>query len=449
MRIGPGYRDGWLCFVAGVTPRSLTRRSLADYAGATDLLCAVTRRRPGTAPSASAPSTRKVAPESFTRTPAADGCAGADQARAGHRGGLEPGVDSPPSRSPRRQCPPRRSRRGGSRPPGRSRARRAEAPLGDVGEVPRPARVEHRAGQVGVAAGNQIDEAPGERDRDEGEHGDRSQRQRFRAIDPPCWGQLAESRQGSPTATAAPTGSTIAAPTSAPKRPAAKTQRLTRPLRRRTPATATAPAHRLFPSRVALSPAATPTGTITANSASSSLPIPKKRTPKIGFGPSRESFVSCGAGDDVDRVGDHGDRAGDRQRPPASDAAERERRKGRRPEARPAGPRRAALGSIAAPASSINGMIREGEREPGHAPPGAPTGNASDDEQRPRSRRAGTRSRPGPRRVRDRRHALGQVLDRAGVDLPLRPDRLDRPSRSGTGSPSRRRIVGAMSVERT
>ena len=73
-------------------------------------------------------------------------------------------------------------------------------------------------------------------------------------------------------ATAAPTGSTIAAPTSAPKRPAAKTTAA------RTTDSQEGDGRSFvagFPSggpRVSAAPTAT--GTITANSASSSFPIP-------------------------------------------------------------------------------------------------------------------------------------------------------------------------------
>ena len=99
-----------------------------------------------------------------------------------------------------------------------------ESPLGDVGEVARSAGVEHRAGQVGVAAARRGRSGRASaratkgvairRDRDAADV--RLERSGAR---------LRKADRSSEPATAAPTGSTIAAPTSAPKRPAAEDER--------------------------------------------------------------------------------------------------------------------------------------------------------------------------------------------------------------------------------
>ena len=91
------------------------------------------------------------------------------------------------------------------------------------------------------------------------------------------------------TVAAAPAGNVIAAPTSAPKRPGAKT----RTAASTATATAIATARRGSRGASAVTAGAAPEQQERARCvASSSLPIPKKRTPKAGFGPSSERAVS-------------------------------------------------------------------------------------------------------------------------------------------------------------
>src|SRR3954462_14614500 len=70
MRIGPGYRYRWVVLVAEVTTRSFTPSGLTHYTGNYGSLCACAQAKARVAPRASDPSTRKVAPESLTSTPA-------------------------------------------------------------------------------------------------------------------------------------------------------------------------------------------------------------------------------------------------------------------------------------------------------------------------------------------------------------------------------------------
>src|SRR4051794_36362245 len=69
MRIGPGYREAWLWLVAEVTPSSIPRLGLTDYAGNYGSIPACAQAKASVAPRARLPSTRKVAPESLTSTP--------------------------------------------------------------------------------------------------------------------------------------------------------------------------------------------------------------------------------------------------------------------------------------------------------------------------------------------------------------------------------------------
>ena len=155
-------------------------------------------------------------------------------------------------------------------------------------------------------------------------------------------------------ATAAPTGSTIAAPTSAPKRPAAKTSAAPAPPRRRN-------GHdrrgAVAGARGGQCRARPRSGTSTASIASSSLPIPKKRDPEPGVRPEqRERGQRRARRSRRSRTATTRDRAGDRQRRTSLaaraqvSAGQRRRRRARRSAARPAAP-----GSIAAPSSSISG----------------------------------------------------------------------------------------------
>ena len=93
-----------------------------------------------------------------------------------------------------------------------------EAALGDIGEIVEATGVQHRAGQVGVGAGDEVDQRRGmPGPRTAAAMTSSAARRRRAAI--------------TAAATAAPTGKTIAAPTSAPKLPAAKIEAKRRPTR--------------------------------------------------------------------------------------------------------------------------------------------------------------------------------------------------------------------------
>ena len=107
-----------------------------------------------------------------------------------------------------------------------------ESALGDVGEVAEAAGVENRAGQVGVGPGSEVDQS------------EQARTANGAAITSSACAGGAAPRAAA--ATAAPSGRTIAAPTSAPKRPAAKTNAQGEPMPRKA-----APAPRRKPWREA------------------------------------------------------------------------------------------------------------------------------------------------------------------------------------------------------
>src|SRR3954453_18985125 len=69
MRISPGYPLDWLCLVAEVTPQARTHMGYPNYADFYGSVGACDHAKARAAARAMQPSTRKVAPESFTRTP--------------------------------------------------------------------------------------------------------------------------------------------------------------------------------------------------------------------------------------------------------------------------------------------------------------------------------------------------------------------------------------------
>src|SRR3954454_17312224 len=69
MRIWPGYPLDWLCLVAEVTPQARTRMGYANYADFYGSVGACDHAKARAAARAMEPSTRNVAPESFTSTP--------------------------------------------------------------------------------------------------------------------------------------------------------------------------------------------------------------------------------------------------------------------------------------------------------------------------------------------------------------------------------------------
>ena len=181
------------------------------------------------APRASDPSTRKVAPESFTSTPTATAAQAPIKPARAIGAGREPGVDPAPPDDAARIPPARRSRRGVAGRLGEIVGGEPRRRCGDVGEITGAAGVEDGARQVRVPARNQIDEGE-----------ERPAAMKGKAIaattaaDPLCDSGLGQARKArdpaaANRATAAPTGSTIAAPTSAPKRPRAKTTAATTP----------------------------------------------------------------------------------------------------------------------------------------------------------------------------------------------------------------------------
>ena len=167
----------------------------------------------------------------------------------------------------------------------------------------------------------------------------RGQRQRARRRRRSAIARRRSSPSASTAAVAAPTPSTIAAPTSAPKRPGRERRGGER---RATPTNQRRGRARARAGRVS-SQAPVPTSVSVVRIASSSLPMPKKRTPAPGFGPSTESDGERRAGDHVDRVGGDGE---PRRRAPAPRsrrstrsaaaraAARRARRRAPRPPAR-------------------------------------------------------------------------------------------------------------------
>ena len=207
-------------------------------------------------------------------------------------------------------------------------------------------------------------------------------------------------------------------------------------------------------SRLSRSPrgsaAPTPSGISTASTASSSLPIPKKRSPRPGSGPSSDAPVRAEPSDHVDRVGAHRDRAGDRQRAPAARraaasgrpaAARRSRRSAARPAA--AGLERGA-DEAAAPA---------GRRPRGRAGSSAAAGAARGAQGQPPRRAAIQISRfcttTGPRRSAVTAEPVARGREIVGTSsLALAADRLAA-HLVGTAIPRRSRIVGAMSVAST
>ena len=148
-----------------------------------------------------------------------------------------------------------RSRRGGWLPPGRSRARRARVGAGRrrpgrplrlrrapnaSGERCRRKRGQSRQGRPEQGKGWRSGPRPGRRRPVVSFEG---------SWVPGCAKASRFARSSEAAATAAPTGSTIAAPTSAPKRPAPKTMEATTPAERKAPI-ARLPGHPLAPAAV-------------------------------------------------------------------------------------------------------------------------------------------------------------------------------------------------------
>ena len=155
---------------------------------------------------------------------------------------------------------------------------------------------------------------------------------------PPAQGPTSARARGrrrapSSAATAAPAGNTIAAPTSAPKRPAANTTAVTAARRRgRRPRR---PARRADvrgrPGAVSAAP--TPTGITHRQRGLELVADAEEAHPQPRIGAQQRLRGQRRAGDDVDRVGAERDRAGDRKRLPAAAQIERQRGQRRRPQA--------------------------------------------------------------------------------------------------------------------
>ena len=284
--------------VISVTASSDTRRERPDYAGIYGSL----PHQSGFYGSSAAPAPRRRRGRRPGRVRPASGRSRLSRSRGRPRAPLRrrrPGPPAPPERAAARRrfastastatAMPTTTiqKRGLPAAWAKSCAEQLEAPLSDVGEVPGSPGVEHRAGQVGVAAGDQVDEASATRASDAAQ---RSPPRRSRARR--CSARTSPSRQGRPRRR--------------PRRPGARSPRQRRrrsaPRRRRLrprspPPTERshrgAPAHRPSPAAVGAQSRSDPHGHHHRDQdASSSLPIPKKRTPKIGFGPSSDSFVS-------------------------------------------------------------------------------------------------------------------------------------------------------------
>ena len=152
--------------------------------------------------------------------------------------------------------------------------RDVEAPLDDVHQLARRVGRQHRARQVGVAARDDVD-------RRKRRHRQRGHEQR----DTTAARRLMPPGSDASTAAAAPAPSVITPPTSAPSRPAPMTTAASKQMK----ANRTGPMR----SRLPASSAPAPSSTIDASRiASSSLPMPKKRAPKPGFGPASERTMS-------------------------------------------------------------------------------------------------------------------------------------------------------------
>ena len=173
MRIGPGYRYCWLCLVAGVTPRSLTRAGLSALRGL--LRIRAWRLCPGEGQSGAQGERsehRKVAPESLTSTPTATAAqAPIRPARANGAGRARrrSGATGDPATAITGDDDPEEGVAGRL---GEIVRGELEAALRDVGEVARTAGVEHRARQVRVAARDQVDQGErGQGDQGGGDQG--------------------------------------------------------------------------------------------------------------------------------------------------------------------------------------------------------------------------------------------------------------------------------------
>ena len=165
--------------------------------------------------------------------------------------------------------------------------RELQAALGDVGEVAEAAGVEDRAGEVGVGAGDEVDEREQRQDRERSGDATRAPR-----------GAAAPAT--ATAATAAPTGNTIAAPTSAPKRPAAKTKAANRPTARN----AAARAARREPRGEARQPRPGSGDDQHREQRLELVADPVEADAQAGVRPEQRERGQRRAGDDVDRVGE-------------------------------------------------------------------------------------------------------------------------------------------------
>ena len=288
------------------------------------------------------PMIRKVAPESLATTPRTTAPA-APRTRPRQRRALEQGPRMRRGRCTHAITASENQNRVWpvARPKllAESRRRRSNTSASSSG----PPASKHRAAQVRVAAGDQVDQR---QDR-QPDHGGRDQRR----------------------APAASCAARPAPPAPPPRRPLGtrsprrRRRRSARP--RRSPPPEPPAARKAIAAARGLGDLAAealprgrarrpmPTGISTARIDSSSLPIPKKRTPRPGFGPEQRARGEAGAGDHVDRVGADRDRAGDRER---AQPGQQQRQRGERRRSQPDDqPLVHPVGWTAAPTSSIAG----------------------------------------------------------------------------------------------
>ena len=245
-------------------------------------------------------------------------------------------------------------------------------------------------------------------------------------------------------ATAAPTGNTIAAPTSAPKRPAAKTKARGRPIPRK------AAAHRRGERRGAkpARPAPVPATISTAEQRLELVadPVEPHAEPRVRA--QQRERGQRRAGDHVDRVGGDRQSGSHGERPVAPEQGQRQRRQRRRPEHRhqhfrplPRFERRRG--------QQDQGQVDD--REPGKLDPDAPGCPAGDRDRQAQRQHPGQQAEPDhrPAPLRDHRHPGAERLDRGRVDIPLARGSAAPTSATGLAIPNQPRIVGATSVEST
>ena len=294
-----------------------------------------------------------------------------------------------------------------------------QAALGDVGQVVEPAGVEHRAGQVGVGAGERDPPAPAARPPRTGR----------RAPAAACGGGAGAAIAAA--ATAAPSGRTIAAPTSAPKRPAAKTNASGKPGgeegERRAPRATAAARSRPAPPRCRRrrAPRAAPPARCRS-----------RRSARRARDSARAATARSAASRRSRRPRRRGPSGPRPQRAPDSRANARE---GRRREQRRAEDRQqlfdplARLERRAEQAAPAAGRRRRAPpiAHPQRAPPARERGDAAPSDHQP-----GEQAKPDhrPASLGDHRHAVAQRFDRGRLDRPLCANRLAR-HLGGTATP--------------